>query len=258
MISPPIVAVGDYVEGGQCVGYVGATGKTSGPTGNHLHLTIMSDQTSVEKKVSETDAFFPYDTKNNKPVYKLLASKGNHKKANFAPSMVCGVLSYLGLQDKEHKIDTTPEYGTGDSFGTGNAGALGGESSTERAYGNIGGVVVRGGKLVQELLDPGTGFDDPVDIDNGYSYTGVMTDYGTIKTFNTLAAKMKDIIEKYSKIGAALVLFLGTVSVGFGIILQNKNPEQRSFLITGLFAVGIGSLIVVLAVYIVNMVIKYM
>ena len=85
-----------------------------------------------------------------------------------------------------------------------------------------------------------------------------MTDYGTLKTFNTLAAKMKDILQKYSRIGAALLLFIGTVSVGFGIILQNRNPEQRTFLITGLFAVGIGSLIVVLAVYIVNMVVEYM
>ena len=85
-----------------------------------------------------------------------------------------------------------------------------------------------------------------------------MTDYGTLATFENLTTKMKDLLVKYSKVGAAIVVFLGTLAVGFGIILKRNNPEDRSFLITGLFAVGVGSLIVVAAVYIVNMIVKYM
>lgn len=212
----------------------------------------------VKKSVAATEGFLSYDTKRGNPVYKVLATKGNHKNANFAPLLVCGVLKYKGNTDAKHQIDPSPDYGTGQSFGTGNAGSQS-ESSTDRSYQNIGSVVVRGGRLVRSgVLDPGTGIVDREDNETGLSYTGVMTDYGTLKTFNNLSSKMKDVLEKYSRVGAAILLFIGTVSVGFAIILKNNNPEERVFLINGLFAVGVGSLIVVLAVYIVNMVAEYM
>lgn len=255
MNEPALVAAGATVAGGQIIGHVGTTGNS---TGFHLHMAIMSQNPGVAKQIAQTEGFLSYSTTHGKPVYGVLATIGNHQRANFAPNMVCGVLEYIGETDEEHEVDTEPDYWRGESFGPGGTGSPGEESPTDRSYGYIGGVVVRGGKLVSQLLDPGTGIVDREDNDVALNYTGVMTDYGTLATFNTLAAKMKDVIQKYSRIGAALLLFIGTVAVGFGIILQNRNPEQRTFLITGLFAVGIGALIVTLAVYVVNMVVKYM
>lgn len=252
----PDVKSGDWVAGGQIIGHVGNTGLSTGP---HLHMDIMSQNPGVSKSISSTEGFLPYSEKRGKPVYKILATKGSHQKANFAPNMVCGVLKYKGNEDKNHEIDTSPDYGTGNSFGTGNAGSRD-TGSTVSSYGHVGAVGLVGGdgRLIQNLLDPGTGITDQEDDKKELTYTGVMTDYGTLATFNNLSSKMKDVLEKYSRIIAALLCFIGTVTVGSAIILQNRNPEQRTFLITGLFAVGIGSLIVVLAVYIVNMVIEYM
>lgn len=254
MIETPRVRVGQSVQGGETVGFVGSTGLS---TGNHLHLDIMSKESGVKKALNKTEGFLPYSTWRDHPVYKVLCSKGAHTTANFAPNIICGVLSYVGLVERDHPIDLHPDYGTGGSFGTGSAGSSG-ESMTSIAYDYIGAVSVSGGRLVSELLNPGTGITDREDDERPLTYTGVMTDYGTMATFNNLASKMKGILTEYSKTGAAIVIFIGTVSVGFGIILKRNNPEERSLMVTGLFAVGVGSLIVFISIILVNMIVEYM
>lgn len=94
------------------------------------------------------------------------------------------------------------------------------------------------------------------DIEKALEISSDVVEYGKLSGLGKTLGFLKASVKKYAKIISACLVFISTILIGIAIIFKSKNAEERIMLVSGFMAVGIGSLIVALASYLVDMVIE--
>lgn len=218
MNSPSAFSIGDTVAKDTVVGAMGGTGKKQNSYDVHLHFDILSSETG---------------------------GSSISKKVNLTSGK--GVGKHTNLKDKWKKVYTVMYS---------NDNSLKAAFSPEIVIGKDIVVPQSTNASTVDGISIGSTIIPKKDIEKALELSSDLVSYGKLSGLEKTARDLKNTVKSYGKIISACLVFISTILIGVSIIFKRNNAEERMLLMTSLMGVGIGSLIVALATYIVDLAIK--